>query len=116
MMELEEHDAKTEQLKEALPSDEEMFLLSEVFKVFGDSTRIKIILLLMQREMCVYHLACTADVSQSAISHQLRILRSHKLVKCRREGKNIFYSLDDDHVRTIVEMGLEHINHAKIEL
>lgn len=98
-----------EYLKNNIPDDVTLIALSESFKVFGDSTRIKIIFALQKAELCVNHLAQVMDMGQSAISHQLRILRSAKIVKTRREGKNIYYSLDDDHVAGIIALGLEHI-------
>lgn len=89
--------------------DEVLYDLAELFKVFGDSTRIRILYAMFDRELCVSDLADRLQLSQSLVSHQLRILKSSKLVKCRREGKSIFYSLDDDHVRKIISMGLEHV-------
>ena len=83
--------------------------LADLFKVFGDSTRIRILFALFETEVCVCDLANTLNMTQSAISHQLRILKQSKLVKNRREGKSIFYSLADDHVRTIIAQGREHI-------
>ena len=88
---------------ETLPEETELYDLAELFKVFGDSTRIRILFVLFEAEVCV------CDMTQSAISHQLRILKQNKLVKSRREGKSIFYSLADDHVRTIINQGREHI-------
>lgn len=99
--------------KRNIPDIETLYDLSELFKVFGDSTRIRIIAALLQGEMCVYHLAEFLDMGQSAISHQLRILRSSGLVRPRREGKTIFYSLDDEHIEMIYNMGLAHILHKK---
>lgn len=93
-----------------LPSEEELYDLAELFKVFGDSTRIRILYVLFEAEVCVCDLAEELNMTQSAISHQLRILKQSKLVKARREGKSIFYSLADDHVRTIIGQGREHIN------
>src|SRR6056297_622813 len=87
-----------EEIKESLPKEEVLFDLADFFKVFGDSTRIKIIYLLLKSEMCVCDIAEILSMSQSAISHQLRTLRDAKLVKYRKEGKTVFYSLDDDHV------------------
>ena len=81
----------------------------ELFKVFGDSTRMRILFVLFEAEVCVCDLAEALNMTQSAISHQLRILKQNKLVKSRREGKSVFYSLADDHVRTIVDQGREHI-------
>lgn len=92
-------------------NDGTLYDLAELFKVFGDSTRIRIISALMDGEMCVYHLAERLNVGQSAVSHQLRILRSAGLVRPRREGKEIYYSLDDEHVEEIYSAGLAHILH-----
>lgn len=89
--------------------DEVLYDLAELFKVFGDSTRIRILYAMFDSELCVSDIADRLQLSQSSVSHQLRILKSSKLVKCRREGKSIFYSLDDDHVRKIISMGLEHV-------
>lgn len=91
------------------PAEEHLYDLAELFKVFGDSTRIKILYALVETELCVGDLAQILNLSQSAVSHQLKILKDAKLVKFRREGKIIFYSLDDDHVRTILNMGMEHV-------
>lgn len=104
---------KSDLSKRNIPDIETLYDLSELFKVFGDSTRIRIIAALLQGEMCVYHLAEFLDMGQSAISHQLRILRSSGLVRPRREGKTIFYSLDDEHIEMIYNMGLAHILHKK---
>ena len=87
----------------------ELYDLAELFKVFGDSTRMRILFVLFEAEVCVCDLAEALNMTQSAISHQLRILKQNKLVKSRREGKSVFYSLADDHVRTIVDQGREHI-------
>lgn len=97
--------------KRVVPDIETLYDLSELFKVFGDTTRIRIIATLLHGEMCVYHLAEALEMGQSAISHQLRILRSAGLVRPRREGKTIFYSLDDEHIEMIYSMGLAHIQH-----
>lgn len=94
---------------EQQPDDEILYDLAELFKVFGDSTRIKILYSLFETELCVYDIARLLNLSQSSVSHQLRILKTSKLVKFRREGKSIFYSLDDDHVREIISMGMEHV-------
>lgn len=96
-------------VNETLPEETELYDLAELFKVFGDSTRIRILFVLFEAEVCVCDLAKALNMTQSAISHQLRILKQNKLVKSRREGKSIFYSLADDHVRTIISMGREHI-------
>lgn len=92
-------------------NDETLYDLAELFKVFGDSTRIRIISALMDGEMCVYHLSERLGAGQSAVSHQLRILRASGLVRPRREGKEIYYSLDDEHVEEIYSAGLAHILH-----
>jgi len=94
-----------------MPDDEKLFHLAEFFKVFGDSTRIRIITALMSGPMCVCDIAELLGMTQSAISHQLRLLKTHRLVKSRREGKSVFYSLDDDHVASILFQGISHINH-----
>lgn len=96
-------------VNEKMPAETELYDLSELFKVFGDSTRIRILFVLFEAEVCVCDLANALNMTQSAISHQLRILKANKLVKSRREGKSVFYSLSDDHVRTIIATGLEHI-------
>ena len=94
---------------QTMPSRETMEQIGELFKGFADSTRVQILFLLARRELCVNVIAETVDLSQSAISHQLRLLKQMHLIKFRREGKNILYSLADDHVKTILEMGLEHV-------
>ena len=96
-------------VEQTMPEETELYDLAELFKVFGDSTRIRILFVLSSAEVCVCDLARVLNMTQSAISHQLRILKQNKLVKSRREGKSIFYSLADDHVRTIISMGREHI-------
>ncbi len=96
-------------VKENLINDEEIFDLAELFKVFADSTRMKIICALKEKELCVGEIAFITNTTQSAISHQLRVLKQAKLVKFRKEGKVVYYSLDDDHVNEIVMKGREHI-------
>ena len=96
-------------IKSNLLEDEEIFDLAELFKVFGDSTRMKILNALMMEELCVCDIAEITNSTPSAISHQLRVLKQAKLVKYRKEGKSVFYSLDDEHVREIFEKGREHI-------
>lgn len=98
-----------EQVKEQLPEDEVLYDLAELFKIFGDSTRVKLLYILSVSEMCVQDLAQLLGVTQSAVSHQLRALKASKLVRYRREGKTVFYSLSDSHVRTIIDQGLEHV-------
>ena len=92
-----------------MPDDEALYDLAELFRVFADSTRVKILYALFESELCVGDIAQLLNLSQSSVSHQLRILKSSKLVKFRREGKAIFYSLDDDHVRSIIALGMEHV-------
>ena len=89
--------------------DEAVYGLAELFKIFGDPTRIRILYAMLDTERCVNDIAGILQMSQSSVSHQLRILKTSKLVKSRREGKSIFYSLDDEHVRAILNMGIEHI-------
>ena len=96
-------------VKNEILEDEKIFDLAELFKVFGDSTRMKIINALMMEELCVCDIAEITNSTPSAISHQLRVLKQAKLVKYRKEGKSVFYSLDDEHVREIFEKGREHI-------
>ena len=96
-------------VNEKLPPEDELYDLAELFKIFGDSTRIRILFVLFESEVCVCDLAEALNMTQSAISHQLAILKQSHLVKGRREGKQVFYSLADDHVRTIIAQGLEHI-------
>lgn len=96
-------------VNEKMPQEEELYDLAELFKVFGDSTRIRILFVLFEAEVCVCDLAEALNMTQSAVSHQLKILKQNKLVRSRREGKSVFYSLADSHVRTIIDQGLEHI-------
>ena len=91
------------------PDEDVLFDLAELFKIFGDSNRIRILYALSGTELCVSDLARLLSLSTSAVSHQLRILKASKLVRCRREGKIIFYMLDDEHVRDIINLGLEHV-------
>ena len=93
-----------------MPEEDKLYDLAELFKVFGDSTRIRILYVLFEAEVCVCDLAEVLHMTQSAISHQLKILKQSKLVKSRREGKSVFYSLADGHVRTIIAQGREHID------
>lgn len=104
------HDEIVEQVKDKMPQEELLYDLAELFKVFGDSTRIKILWALDAAEMCVCDIAFLLNMTQSAISHQLRVLKQAKLVKNRRDGKVIFYSLDDEHIKQIFELGLVHIS------
>ncbi len=93
-----------------MPDEECLYDLAELFKVFGDSTRIRILYALFESELCVCDIAEVLNMTQSAISHQLRVLKQARLVRNRREGKQIYYSLADDHVRTIIGQGMEHID------
>ena len=103
------HSELIKMVTEKLPDEEKLYDLAELFKVFGDSTRIRILFVLFESEVCVCDLAQALGMTQSAISHQLKILKSSKLVKSRREGKSVFYSLADGHVRTIISQGMEHV-------
>ena len=103
------HAEIVEDVTKHMPEDEELYDLADFFKVFGDSTRIKMLWALDRAEMCVCDLAVLLNMTKSAISHQLKTLRQEKLVKYRREGKNVFYSLQDEHVKNLLEIGLEHI-------
>ncbi|MBQ9952596.1 MAG: helix-turn-helix transcriptional regulator [Clostridia bacterium] len=103
------HDDVIERVRGKLPDVEELYDLAEFFKVFGDTTRIRILYVLFEAEMCVCDIAEMLSMTPSAISHQLRLLKQFKLVKSRRDGKTIYYSLADDHVRSIIDQGREHI-------
>ena len=103
------HEELVEQVRGRMPAEETLIDLAELYKMFGDSTRVKILYVLFDAELCVCDIAALLSMTVSAISHQLRILRAAKLVDFRREGKTVFYSLADDHVRTILGMGMEHI-------
>ena len=103
------HEELVEKVNKEMPMEEELYDLAELFKGFGDSTRIRILFVLFEAEVCVCDLAEVLHMTQSAVSHQLRILKQAKLVNARREGKSVFYSLADDHVRTIIAQGREHI-------
>jgi len=103
------HTDAVEQVRALLPPDEQLYDLAELFKIFGDSTRVKILYALLESELCVCDLAQLMDVTQSAVSHQLRVLKNSKLVKFRREGKTIYYSLADAHVVSILNQGMEHV-------
>jgi len=103
------HEDVVNELLEKLPEEETLYDLAELFKIFGDSTRIRILYVLSESELCVCDLAQLLGMSQNAVSHQLRVLKNSKLVRYRRSGKMIFYSLADDHVRRIINQGMEHI-------
>lgn len=103
------HEDVVAKVNQEMPDEEILYDLAELFKIFGDSTRIKILYVLFESEMCVCDIAQLLNMTQSAISHQLRALKQSKLVKYRREGKTVFYSLADSHVRTIINQGMEHV-------
>lgn len=103
------HEDVVEEVKQHMPQEDKLYDLADFFKVFADSTRIKILYVLLMHEMCVCDLAGILGASQSAISHQLRTLKQMDLVRSRREGKTVFYSLADDHIKSILSQGLEHI-------
>ncbi|WP_068557033.1 ArsR/SmtB family transcription factor [Thermotalea metallivorans] len=104
------HEEIVNKVREKMPQEETLYDLAELFKVFGDSTRIKILWALDESEMCVCDIAFLLNMTQSAISHQLRVLKQAGLVKSRREGKIVFYSLEDEHVKQIFDQGLIHIS------
>ena len=110
-----DHEAILQKVRQDLPTDELLCDLSDLFKIFGDTTRIKILYALLESEMCVCAIADLLGMTQSAISHQLRILKDADLVGKRREGKTIYYFLSDDHVRTIVAQGFEHLIEEHLE-
>ena len=103
------HEEIVERVRQELPDEDTLYDLSELFRIFGDSTRIRILYVLFEAEMCVCDIAALLGMTQSAISHQLRALKNARLVKSRREGKTVFYALADDHVKTIIDQGLEHV-------
>ncbi|WP_099204275.1 ArsR/SmtB family transcription factor [Scatolibacter rhodanostii] len=104
------HEDVIRSVREKMPEEEILYDLAELFKIFCDSTRIKILYALLESEMCVCDIAQLLNMTQSAISHQLRLLKQAKLVKYRREGKTVFYALADSHVSTIIDQGMEHIS------
>ena len=103
------HEDVVQRVKDEMPPDEVLYDLAELFKVFGDTTRIRILYALFEAQLCVCDIAQLLGLSQTAVSHQLRVLKASKLVRSRREGKNVFYALADDHVRSIIDQGIEHI-------
>ncbi len=103
------HDELVEKVRREMPGEDILYDLTELFRIFGDSTRIRILYVLFESEMCVCDIAALLGMNQSAISHQLKALKTARLVKARREGKTVFYSLADDHVKTIIDQGMEHI-------
>lgn len=107
---LHNHSDIVKQVTGEMPQEEDLYDLADFFKVFADTTRIKILYVLLKQEMCVCDIAQALEMTQSAISHQLRILKQMDLVKNRRDGKTIYYSLADDHIVSILNQGMEHIN------
>ena len=103
------HEEIVEQVRREMPDEDTLYDLTELFRIFGDSTRIRILYVLFEAEMCVCDIAALLGMTQSAISHQLRALKNARLVKARREGKTVFYALADDHVKTIINQGLDHV-------
>ena len=107
------HTATVDAVERILPGEDELYELADLFRIFGDSTRVRILYVLFESEVCVCDIAEILNMTLSAISHQLRILKSARLVKFRREGKTVYYSLADEHVKTILGMGMEHIKEKK---
>ena len=104
------HEDVVAQVQKNMPQEETLLQLADLFKVFGDGTRVRILYVLLEAEVCVCDLAALLGMTQSAVSHQLRILKTARLIKARRDGKTVFYSLADDHVATLLRQGMEHIN------
>lgn len=104
------HGEIVERVRREMPGEDTLYDLTELFRIFGDSTRIRILYVLFEAEMCVCDIAALLGMTQSAISHQLRALKNARLVKSRRDGKTVFYSLADDHVKAIINQGLEHVS------
>ena len=104
------HEDKVAHVLSELPRDEQLYDLADLFRMFGDTTRIRILYVLFESELCVCDIARLLNLTQSAVSHQLRVLKDAKLVRFRREGKTVFYTLDDDHVRAILALGMDHIS------
>ena len=108
------HEDVVKAVTDHMPDEDQLYDLAEVFKVFGDSTRMKIISALLEDELNVSEIAAITNSTPSAISHQLRVLKQAKLVKGRKDGKAVYYSLDDEHVRTIYEIGKEHVEEEQV--
>ncbi len=104
------HKNKVEQVQQMMPDENTLNRLSDLFRVFGDGTRIRILYVLFEEEVCVCDIAALLGMTQSAVSHQLRILKNARLIQSRRDGKTVYYSLADDHVRTLLSQGTEHIH------
>ena len=103
------HEDIVEKVRGTMPGEDTLYDLTELFRIFGDSTRVRILYVLFEAEMCVCDIAALLGMTQSAISHQLRALKNARLVKSRRDGKTVFYSLADEHVKTILDQGIEHV-------
>ena len=103
------HDNKVQNVKNKIPDEELLYDVSELFKVFGDSTRIRILSALLIEELCVCDICSLLNMTKSAVSHQLKVLKTAKLVRAKKKGKNVFYALNDHHVKSIIEKALEHI-------
>lgn len=103
------HEESVSNVRSLLPDEIKLYDLAELFKIFGDSTRIRILYVLLEREVCVCDIANILDMSVSAISHQLRVLKQSRLVKYKKVGKTVYYSLSDEHVHTILQKGMEHV-------
>ena len=110
------HEDTVSRVKDLLPKDEVLYDLAELFKAFGDSTRVKLLCALFESDMCVCDLAAVLGISQSAVSHQLRTLKASRLVKFRRDGKVVYYSLDDEHIKSIFNQGFEHITRINLKV
>ena len=108
------HEDILERVRREMPDEDTLYNLTELFHVFGDSTRMRILYVLFASEMCVCDIATLLGLTQSAVSHQLRLLKGMRLVKSRREGKTVFYALADDHVKTIINQGLEHVGELSL--
>ena len=108
------HEDKVRHVQKHMPEESSILRMAELFKMFGDGTRLRILCVLLEEEVCVCDLARLLGMTISAVSHQLRLLRQARLVKSRRESRTIFYSLDDDHVATLLRQGMEHINEGRI--
>lgn len=103
------HEELLQTVRNNLPPEEQLYDLAELFKVFGDSTRIRILFVFFEAEVCVCDMAAALNMTVSAVSHQLKILKQNKLIKSRRDGRSVYYSLADEHVRAIVGQGMEHV-------
>lgn len=108
------HEDILAKVRREMPDEDTLYNLTELFHVFGDSTRMRILYVLFASEMCVCDIATLLGLTQSAVSHQLRLLKGMRLVKSRREGKTVFYALADDHVKTIINQGLEHVGELSL--